>query len=185
MTSDESISDAVQVAHHASCQHSSFITLLVLPNREPAAVARLLAAMPLDKVRIRFRKSGDLRLVSHLDLLRCLGAPASPGCVPFRMTEGFHPTPRLVFALSLPLGVVGHAEVAELEFNETIEPADVLRRLREQAPPGMDFLSVDRISLKATARPRRADLSNCMPCRSSAHPADAMRGVSGRERGMG
>ena len=34
------------------------------------------------------------------------------------MTEGFHPTPRLVFAQSLPLGVIGHAEVAELELTE-------------------------------------------------------------------
>jgi radical SAM-linked protein len=112
--------------------------------------------MPFDKVRIRFRKSGDLRLVSHLDLMRSLERMLRRAAIPFRMTEGFHPTPRLVVAQSLPLGVIGHAEVAELELTKEIEPDDVLRRLREQAPPGIEFLSAGRVPLNTTARPRRA-----------------------------
>ena len=56
----------------------------------------------------------------------------------------------------MPLGLVGVAEVAELELTEETEPAEVLRRLREQAPPGIEFLSATRIPLKTTARPRRA-----------------------------
>jgi radical SAM-linked protein len=112
--------------------------------------------MPLDKVRTRFRKSGDLRLVSHLDLMRSLERLLRRAGLPFRMTEGFHPTPRLVLAQSLPLGVVGHAEVMELELTEEINPDEVLSRLRAQAPPGIEFLSARRIPLKTTARPRRA-----------------------------
>jgi radical SAM-linked protein len=112
--------------------------------------------MPLDKVRIRFRKSGDLRLVSHLDLMRSFERMLRRAALPFRMSQGFHPTPRLVLAQSLPLGLVGAAEVAELELNEEMEPAEVLRRLREQAPPGIEFLSATRIPLKTTGRPRRA-----------------------------
>jgi len=112
--------------------------------------------MPLDKVRIRFRKSGDLRLVSHLDLMRSLERLLRRAMLPFRRTEGFHPSPRLVLAQSLPLGVVGHHEVMELELTEEIDPDEVLRRLREQAPPGIEFLSAKRIPLKVTARPRRA-----------------------------
>lgn len=112
--------------------------------------------MPLDKVRIRFRKSGDLRLVSHLDLMRSFERMLRRAALPFRMSQGFHPTPRLVLAQSLPLGFIGASEVAELELTEELEPADVLRRLREQAPPGIEFLSATRIPLKTTARPRRA-----------------------------
>jgi radical SAM-linked protein len=112
--------------------------------------------MALDKVRIRFRKSGDLRLVSHLDLMRSLERMLRRAALPFRMTEGFHPTPRLVLAQSLPLGVVGHHEVAELELTEETDPDEVLRRLRAQAPPGIEFRSARRIPLKTTGRPRRA-----------------------------
>jgi radical SAM-linked protein len=72
------------------------------------------------------------------------------------MTEGFHPGPRLIVAQSLPLGIVGHSEVVELELTSEVEPEEVLRRLREQSPPGIDFLSARRIAIKTTARPRRA-----------------------------
>src|SRR3954471_4531783 len=125
--------------------------------------------MPLDKVRIRFRKSGDLRLVSHLDLMRSLERLLRRAALPFRRTEGFHPTPRLVLAQSLPLGVVGHHEVLELELTEEIEPNEVLRRLREQAPPGIEFLSARRIPVNVTARPRRAVYR--VPCETECQSA--------------
>jgi radical SAM-linked protein len=112
--------------------------------------------MPLDKHRIRFSKSGNLRLVSHLDLLRSMERLLRRSGLPFRMSEGFHPSPRLMVAQSLPLGVVGLAEVAELELTEEVEPDEVLRRLQSQSPPGLGFHSVRRIALKTTARPWRA-----------------------------
>ena len=112
--------------------------------------------MPLAKVRIRFRKSGALRLVSHLDLMRSLERVLRRAALPFRMTGGFHPTPRLVITQSLPLGIAGHHEVMELELTEDIDPDEVLRRLREQAPPGIEFLSIRRVPVNVTGRPRRA-----------------------------
>jgi radical SAM-linked protein len=76
--------------------------------------------------------------------------------LPFRSTEGFHPQPRLVFALSLPLGVAGLNEVVEIEWTEPVEPESALERLRQQAPPGITFLTAKRIDLKRTARVTRA-----------------------------
>jgi hypothetical protein len=112
--------------------------------------------MDCDKHRIRFTKAGDLRLVSHHDLMRCFERMLRRAALPFRSTGGFHPTPRLVFALSLPLGVAGLDEVAELELTEPVGPDEVHRRLAEQAPPGLEVLSVRRVEAKATARVRRA-----------------------------
>ena len=71
-----------------------------------------------DKVRLRFRKDGSLRWLSHHDLLRTFERMLRRSALPFRSTQGFHPHPRLVFALSLPLGVVGVEEVAELELDD-------------------------------------------------------------------
>ena len=112
--------------------------------------------MAYDKVRIRFCKSGDLRLVSHLDLVRAFDRMLRRASLPIRMTEGFHPAPRLIFAQSLSLGIIGREEVVELEFTEPVEPEDALGRFRLQAPPGLIFLSAKRIPLKSAARPRRA-----------------------------
>ena len=108
-----------------------------------------------DKVRIRFRKDHDLRLLSHHDLMRTFERMLRRADLPIRRTQGFHPHPRLVFALSLPLGVVGCAEVVELELDEILPIEDIRERLMRQAPPGLDVLSIRRIDPKAGAQVRR------------------------------
>lgn len=112
--------------------------------------------MAFDKVRIRFRKDGDLRLVSHHDLMRAFERMLRRSQLPFRSTEGFHPQPRMVFALSLPLGISGLHEVLEVEWNDPVEPDDALARLCRQTPNGLSFLSAKRIDIKQAAKPRRA-----------------------------
>jgi radical SAM-linked protein len=104
------------------------------------------------KVRIRFRKDGALRLLSHHDLMRCFERMLRRAALPVRQTKGFHPKPRLVFALSLPLGVIGCEEVVELELDETLPPEEVGERLARQAPPGLTILSLRRIDFKASAQ---------------------------------
>jgi radical SAM-linked protein len=108
-----------------------------------------------DKFRFRFSKSGTLRLVSHHDLMRCAERMLRRAAVPFKSTAGFHPTPRLVFALSLPLGVVGRDEVVELELTEPRDGNELLATLNAQAPTGMVFTRVAPVPMKATARARR------------------------------
>ncbi|HKB36110.1 MAG TPA: TIGR03936 family radical SAM-associated protein [Gemmataceae bacterium] len=110
--------------------------------------------MVQDKFRLRFRKGSSLRLLSHHDLMRCFERMLRRAALPFHNTQGFHPHPRIVFALSLPLGVVGCEEVAELELDEVLAPDEVLERLRRQAPPGIEILSVQRVPPKATAQVR-------------------------------
>jgi radical SAM-linked protein len=110
--------------------------------------------MVRDKVRIRFRKTGDLRLISHHDLMRCFERMLRRAALPFHSTEGFNPKPRLIFALPLSLGTVGHQEVVELELDAELAPDEIQARLKSQAPAGLEFLSVERISGKTTAHVR-------------------------------
>ena len=119
--------------------------------------------MAFDKVRIRFRKDGDLRLISHHDLMRCFERILRRAALPFHSTSGFHPKPRLIFALSLPLGVVGCDEVAELELDEAIDPQEIHRRLGQHAPAGLEILSVRRVDPKAGAQARRVTYRIALP----------------------
>src|SRR5262245_50258011 len=112
--------------------------------------------MAVDKLRIRFRKRGDLRFLSHHDLMRAFERMLRRAALPFRSTSGFHPKPRVVFALSLPLGVVGLDEVVELELTEEMPPEDVLSRLHSQAPAGLEFVSARRILPNAPGQVVRA-----------------------------
>lgn len=60
-----------------------------------------------------------------------------------RMSEGFHPKPRMNFPSALALGIEGADEIMELELEEP-RPADaLLADLRTHAPPGMQFRSAE------------------------------------------
>src|SRR6202453_4046490 len=107
------------------------------------------------KVRIRFRKAGDLRLISHHDLMRCWERMLRRAALPFHSTSGFNPKPRLVFLLSLGLGIDGRREVAELELDEPVPPEEVHARLRQQAPPGLDILEVRSIAANTRGQVKR------------------------------
>jgi len=108
------------------------------------------------KYRLRFEKGGDLRLVSHHDLMHCCERLFRRAEIPVALTQGFHPSPRMVFALSLSLGVLGSNEVLELELTREIPDDDVLNRLRATAPPGLMFHNIRRVPLRATAQVRRS-----------------------------
>jgi radical SAM-linked protein len=108
-----------------------------------------------DKLRFRFAKTGHLRLLSHHDLMRCLERMLRRAGVPFKSTAGFHPTPRIVFALSLPLGVVGRDEAVEVELTHPCDADETRARLNAQAPDGLSFTRVSVVPMRATAIPRR------------------------------
>lgn len=108
-----------------------------------------------DKFRFRFAKTGSVRLLSHHDLMRTSERMLRRAALPFRYTEGFRPGPRIVFALSLPLGVEGLDEVVEIEFTQPLDGATVLAKLAAQSPQGLSFTRFSAVSMKATARPRR------------------------------
>jgi radical SAM-linked protein len=107
-----------------------------------------------EKIRLRFRKTGVLRLLSHLDMVRGTERMLRRADIPFRSTLGFHPTPRMVFALSLPLGADGLNEVLELELTRPLDAEDVRERLNRQSPVGLEFTSAVEIPLKSSAVPR-------------------------------
>jgi radical SAM-linked protein len=123
---------------------------------DPAQAASPPGPPPVrDKLRVRFRKGGDLRLVSHHDLMRTFERMLRRAVLPFSSTEGFHPKPRFVFALSLPLGIVGCEEVVEVELSEPVAPDEAHARLAARSVPGLEILSVRRVESRRAARVRR------------------------------
>lgn len=128
----------------------------MIPLLRAARAGMVHPCMVVSKVRIRFRKAGDLRLVSHHDLMRCWERMLRRAELPFHSTSGFNPKPRLVFALSLGLGIVGSQEVAELELDADLPAAEVLARLRRQAPTGLELLEARPLEPRLGAQVRRA-----------------------------
>ena len=95
------------------------------------------------RVRIRFSKQGDLRLISHRDLARTLDRLLRRCGLTLRMSEGFHPKPRINFPSALALGVEGLDEVVEVDLAEPMAPDQLAAALSAQAPQGLTFGRVE------------------------------------------
>jgi radical SAM-linked protein len=106
------------------------------------------------RLRIRFRKEGDLRLISHRDLARLWERIFRRAGLRLAMSEGFHPKAKLSFPSALSLGVAGIDEVLEAELDEECADEEVLERLHQQAPAG---LTIDRLERVPTGK-RKAQL---------------------------
>jgi radical SAM-linked protein len=102
------------------------------------------SSMIRQRVRIRFRKAGDLRLIGHRDLVRTFERLLRRCRVPLSMSEGFHPKPRLNFPSALAVGISGLNEVMEVELAEPLSAEELKQRLADQAPPG---LSINHVTL--------------------------------------
>ncbi|MEI6830440.1 MAG: TIGR03936 family radical SAM-associated protein, partial [Synechococcaceae cyanobacterium ELA445] len=111
-----------------------------LPPRAPASER-------LQRLRFAFAKTGDLALLSHLDAVRLLERALRRSGLPVSFTGGFHPLPRLQFALALPLGVEADGEWLDLEMAEAVAPEQVRDRLKAQLPSEFRLLSVLEVPL--------------------------------------
>jgi radical SAM-linked protein len=107
------------------------------------------------RVRIRFCKQDDLRLIGHRDLMRCFERLFRRASVPLGMSQGFHPKPRVTFPLPLAVGIEGADEIMELELADCISAEDLSARLNAQVPRGLTLKSVEILppgTKKARAR---------------------------------
>ena len=130
-----------------------------------------------DKVRIRFRKGDALRLLSHHDLMRAFQRMLRRAALPVQQSQGFHPQPRLIFALSLPLGVIGCEEVVEIELYQVLTLDELRERLVRQAPKGLDILSIRRIGVRDGAQVRRLTYRLAVPAERVATLAERIATV--------
>jgi radical SAM-linked protein len=116
--------------------------------------------MPTDtknqRVRLRFRKHGDLRWISHHDLMRTVERLFRRAALRLGLSQGFHPKARLMFPSALALGVEGWDEVLEFELAEHGDAEQLAVRLAAQAPAGLTITHVQCLPPGAAkARVRR------------------------------
>jgi len=103
-------------------------------------------------VQLRFSKTGPLRFLSHHDMMRLFARACRRAALPVRLTQGFDPRPRLVFATALELGVESLDESLEMELSQWTSPESLKRRLQEHLPDGIRILETKLLP------PRRSGL---------------------------
>ncbi len=95
---------------------------------------------PVQKIRFEFQKVGELRYLSHLELMRALQRALRRARVPLAHTQGFNPQPKVSVAQALAVGVEGLRELGEVELISHLEPADLVTRWNRHLPPELKIL---------------------------------------------
>lgn len=87
-------------------------------------------------------------MISHRDLLRLFERLFRRANLNLRMSEGFHPKPKVSFPSALALGVEGRDEVMEMELAEAMDADELKRQVQHAAPPGLEVHSVTRCGVQ-------------------------------------
>jgi radical SAM-linked protein len=119
---------------------------------------------------ISFRKTGRLRFLGHLDVVRAFDRAIRRAKLPVAYSQGFSPHSLLSFAMPLPVGVAGENELAGLELAVEWDPRAVYKSLARQlphdlGPVGVQMLHKSKRSVFAdlAAADYRADCSDVEP----------------------
>jgi len=99
------------------------------------------------KIRLRFRKVGEMRFLSHLELAHLFYRASKRAGLPLCFSEGFHPMPRIIFATALPVGMESLTEIVDMECEGKITPPEVAEKLNQTLPPGIEIVEAEEVPL--------------------------------------
>lgn len=88
------------------------------------------------KIRIKYTKSGNLKFIGHLDVMRYFQKAVKRAGLDIAYSQGFSPHQLMSFAAPLALGVT-EGEYFDAEFNSLVSSDEFVRRLNEQMVEGM------------------------------------------------
>ena len=80
-------------------------------------------------IRIKFRKVGMLKYISHLDLQRTFARVLTRSGIPVWYTQGFNPHIKMVFSLPLSVGSEGECEYLDIKITEQMTFGEMKYRL--------------------------------------------------------
>ncbi|QDZ38907.1 TIGR03960 family B12-binding radical SAM protein [Euhalothece natronophila Z-M001] len=103
------------------------------------------------RIRLRFSKEGEMRLVSHLDLVRLFDRAVRRAKLPISFTGGYHPGPRISIANALSLGMTSSGEIVDFDLTEEMDLEVFRDQLAAQLPTGINVNSVEAVNLKDSA----------------------------------
>ena len=100
--------------------------------------------MQICKIKVTYRKTGFVCLYSHLDTARFFERALRRTSLPFYVTQGFNPHPKISYYGGIKLGAEGEAE-AVFYFNEEVKEEDFRAALAGNVPKELILVKVEKI----------------------------------------
>lgn len=103
----------------------------------------------MDKLRLRFQKTGRAVYISHLDLMQTLQRGFFRAGYALKYSEGFNPHPLISIALPLSVGTASECELMDFRLKEDVDLAELPARLTAALPEGIEILEAYEFTRKA------------------------------------
>lgn len=95
------------------------------------------------KIISKYSKTGNLKYISHLDVLRFIQRAVKRAGIPAKYSEGFNPHMKTSFGFPLSLGNESIGEYFDLELNQEIAPEEFINRMNNVLPKEMRILAAE------------------------------------------
>lgn len=95
------------------------------------------------KKRLYFNKYGEMKFISHLDLLRFLERILLKGDIPVKYSQGFHPRPKISLGNPISLGTEAFNEVMEIDLEKELSNEILLEKMKKIQVKGFEVISVE------------------------------------------
>ena len=93
------------------------------------------------KIRIKFRKYGNLKFIGHLDVQRFFQKCVRRAGIDVAYSAGFSPHQIMSFAAPLGIGLESGGEYMDMEVNSFTGSTDTVKRLNEAGVEGIEVIS--------------------------------------------
>lgn len=91
----------------------------------------------MDKIRLRFKKTGRAIYISHLDLMHTMQRCFSRAGYALKYSEGFNPHPQISIALPLSVGASSLCELMDFKLKEEVDISVLPSKLSDAMPEGL------------------------------------------------
>ena len=98
------------------------------------------------KIRMKFKKTGALRFIGHLDVMRYFQKVMRRAGIPIAFTGGYSPHMIMSFASPLGIGLTSEGEYVDIELAKPISGAEAIRRMNAVCVPEIEVISFREIS---------------------------------------
>ena len=103
----------------------------------------------MDKLRLRFKKTGRAVYISHLDLMQTLQRGFFRAGYALKYSEGFNPHPLISIALPLSVVAATLCKLMDFRLKEDVDLAELPARLTAALPEGIEILEAYEFTRKA------------------------------------
>ena len=96
--------------------------------------------------RLKYKKDGPLKFISHLDLNTLFSRTVRRSQLPVELTQGFNPRYKISFGPALPLGFVGLQEVLDINLLNELDKIQIKESINKFAPQGLEILDIEAVT---------------------------------------